>query len=62
MTTMPTVCAGNIYRSPTAEALLRECLGDLALASSAGMDARGHRSRHFTGEISRVADRIIEMS
>lgn len=43
MTTIMTVCTGNICRSPAAELLLRDYLGDLATVSSTGTHAmRGH--------------------
>jgi len=43
VTTIMTVCTGNICRSPAAELLLREYLGDLASVSSTGTHAmRGH--------------------
>lgn len=83
MTTILTVCTGNICRSPAAEALLREYLGDIATVSSAGthamvdsgipaemlmgldaagIDARDHRGRQLSEEISREADLIIAMT
>ncbi|WP_159450137.1 hypothetical protein [Demequina sp. NBRC 110056] len=43
MTSILTVCTGNICRSPAAELLLREYLGDIAVISSAGTSAMtGH--------------------
>ncbi|WP_159449138.1 low molecular weight phosphatase family protein [Demequina sp. NBRC 110055] len=39
MTSILTVCTGNICRSPAAELLLKEYLGDLAAVSSAGVGA-----------------------
>ncbi len=40
MTSILCICSGNICRSPAAEALLRDRLGDLATVSSAGTQAR----------------------
>lgn len=43
MTSILTVCTGNICRSPAAELLLKEYLGDLATVSGAGVSAMvGH--------------------
>ncbi|WP_084099565.1 hypothetical protein [Demequina sp. NBRC 110051] len=39
MTSILTVCTGNICRSPAAELLLKEYLGDLATVGSAGVSA-----------------------
>ena len=39
MTSILTVCTGNICRSPAAELLLKEYLGDIATVSSAGVGA-----------------------
>ncbi|MFV0286785.1 MAG: low molecular weight phosphatase family protein [Demequina sp.] len=47
MTSIVTVCTGNICRSPAAALLLRDYLGDLAEVSSAGTHAlEGHPIPH----------------